>query len=133
MYGITLGDIVFDTPDLWSNMKEAMANRNQTINQPIGNPAPLQPEPTNSQAAANNQSQFGPRNYSFNRGNAHIVSMDNVFYVGGSTPSSNNKGGITDQQLEWLRQDLSHVAKDKLVIFCVYMLFCGGSSDSDVC
>lgn len=46
--------------------------------------------------------------------------MDNVFYVGGSTPSSNYKGGITDQQLEWLRQDLSHVAKDKLVIFCAH-------------
>lgn len=31
VYGITLGDIVFDTPDLWSNMKESMANRNLPI------------------------------------------------------------------------------------------------------
>ena len=57
--------------------------------------------------------------------------MDNVFYVGGSTPSSNYKGGITDQQLEWLRQDLSHVAKDKLVIFCAHMPFRGGTSETD--
>lgn len=97
VYGITLGDIVFDTPDLWSNMKEAMANRNLTIFQTIGNHDHLKTETSDDKAAANFESQFGPRNYSFNRGNAHIVSMDNVFYVGGSTPSSNYKGGITDQ------------------------------------
>ena len=131
MYGITLGDIVFDTPDLWSNMKEAMANRNLTIFQTIGNHDHLKTETSDDKAAANFESQFGPRNYSFNRGNAHIVSMDNVFYVGGSTPSSNYKGGITDQQLEWLRQDLSHVAKDKLVIFCAHMPFRGGTSETD--
>ena len=131
VYGITLGDIVFDTPDLWSNMKEAMANRNLTIFQTIGNHDHLKTETSDDKAAANFESQFGPRNYSFNRGNAHIVSMDNVFYVGGSTPSSNYKGGITDQQLEWLRQDLSHVAKDKLVIFCAHMPFRGGTSETD--
>ena len=37
VYGITLGDIVFDTPDLWSNMKESMANRNLPVFQTIGN------------------------------------------------------------------------------------------------
>ena len=131
VYGITLGDIVFDTPDLWSNMKEAMGNRNLTIFQTIGNHDHLKTETSDDKAAANFESQFGPRNYSFNRGNAHIVSMDNVFYVGGSTPSSNYKGGITDQQLEWLRQDLSHVAKDKLVIFCAHMPFRGGTSETD--
>ncbi|MDR3936788.1 MAG: metallophosphoesterase N-terminal domain-containing protein, partial [Alistipes sp.] len=68
VYGITLGDIVFDTPDLWSNMKEAMANRNLTIFQTIGNHDHLKTETSDDKAAANFESQFGPRNYSFNRG-----------------------------------------------------------------
>lgn len=69
----------------------------------------------------------GPRNYSFNRGDVHIVSMDNVLYEG----KKKYKGGITDRQLEWLRQDLSHVDKDKLVIFCAHIPFRGGTSVTD--
>ena len=85
MYGITLGDIVFDTPDLWSNMKESMANRNLPVFQTIGNHDHLQTETSDDNAAANFETQFGPRNYSFNRGDVHIVSMDNVLYDSGST------------------------------------------------
>ena len=57
----------------------------------------------------------------------HIVSMDNVLYEG----KKKYKGGITDRQLEWLRQDLSHVDKDKLVIFCAHIPFRGGTSVTD--
>lgn len=127
VYGITLGDIVFDTPDLWSNMKESMANRNLPIFQTIGNHDHLQTETSDDNAAANFETQFGPRNYSFNRGDVHIVSMDNVLYEG----KKKYKGGITDKQLEWLRQDLSHVDKDKLVIFCAHIPFRGGTSVTD--
>lgn len=127
VYGITLGDIVFDTPDLWSNMKESMANRNLPVFQTIGNHDHLQTETSDDNAAANFETQFGPRNYSFNRGDVHIVSMDNVLYEG----KKKYKGGITDKQLEWLRQDLSHVDKDKLVIFCAHIPFRGGTSVTD--
>lgn len=127
VYGITLGDIVFDTPDLWSNMKESMANRNLPVFQTIGNHDHLQTETSDDNAAANFETQFGPRNYSFNRGDVHIVSMDNVLYEG----KKKYKGGITDRQLEWLRQDLSHVDKDKLVIFCAHIPFRGGTSVTD--
>ena len=65
VYGITLGDIVFDTPDLWSNMKESMANRNLPVFQTIGNHDHLQTETSDDNAAANFETQFGPRNYSF--------------------------------------------------------------------
>lgn len=50
VYGITLGDIVFDTPDLWSNMKESMANRNLPIFQTIGNHDHLQTETSDDNA-----------------------------------------------------------------------------------
>mgnify|MGYP001517938099 CR=1 FL=1 len=60
VYGITLGDIVFDTPDLWSNMKESMANRNLPVFQTIGNHDHLQTETSDDKAAANFESQFGP-------------------------------------------------------------------------
>jgi len=78
VYGITLGDIVFDTPDLWSNMKESMANRNLPIFQTIGNHDHLQTETSDDNAAANFETQFGPRNYSFNRGD-----LRHDFEIGG--------------------------------------------------
>lgn len=132
VYGITLGDIVFDTPDLWSNMKEAMSGLNLTIFQTIGNHDHLKTEKSDDKAIENFEAQFGPTNYSFNRGNAHIISMDNVIYHGsGSGASTNYNGGITDLQLEWLKQDLSYVDKDKLVILCAHIPFRGGTSVTD--
>lgn len=52
---------------------------------------------------------FGPVNYSFDRGNVHIVAMDNIIF-----PSHKDYSlGFRDDQVEWLRQDLSYVSKDK--------------------
>lgn len=48
---------------------------------------------------------FNPVDYSFNYGSVHFVIMDNIRYYG---PSSYDIG-FTDEQIEWLRQDLSYV------------------------
>ena len=111
VYGITLGDIVFDTPDLWSNMKESMANRNLPIFQTIGNHDHLQTETSDDNAAANFETQFGPRNYSFNRGDVHFIAMDNIIFTG-----TDYTGGFTDEQVAWLEKDLGFVPTDKMVI-----------------
>ena len=63
---------------------------------------------------------FGPINHSWNRSDAHIVCMRDMLW------NSNNKGGdysigFSDEQYEWLKQDLSYVPKDKLVILCVHI------------
>ena len=56
-------------------------------------------------------------NYSFDRGNVHIIAMDNIIF-----PSHKDYSlGFRDDQVEWLRQDLSYVSKDKMVILCVHI------------
>ncbi len=60
---------------------------------------------------------FGPVNYSFNRGNAHIICMDDILF----TRHDFYKHGFRDDQIEWLKQDLSYVPKDKAIIFCVHI------------
>lgn len=62
---------------------------------------------------------YGPRNYSFNRGNAHIVCMDDVLSL--ETGANKYTAGFLPEQVEWLRQDLGFVSKEKLVIFCVHI------------
>lgn len=63
---------------------------------------------------------FGPTDYSWNRGDAHIISMNNVMYEQLNIGKKYH-GELTADQLEWLRQDLSFVPEDKLVIFCCHI------------
>ena len=63
---------------------------------------------------------FGPIDYSWNRGDAHIVSMNNVMFEELNIGKKYH-GEFSATQLEWLRQDLSFVPKDKLVILCCHI------------
>ena len=63
---------------------------------------------------------FGPVNYSWNRGDVHIVSMKNVEYLL-AEKSSKYRPAFSREQYEWLCQDLSQVPDDKMVILCVHI------------
>ncbi|MDX9881070.1 MAG: calcineurin-like phosphoesterase family protein [Prolixibacteraceae bacterium] len=116
-YGITLGDIVFDTPDMMFSMKNLFPNSGVKFFHVIGNHDHYQETTKDLDAIKNYETCFGPTNYSFNRGNAHIIAMDNVIYTGKQTYS----GGFTEDQIKWLKSDLQYVPKDKLVIVCVHI------------
>ena len=77
-------------------------------------------------------STFGPTDYSFDRGKAHIVVMDDVGCYGYTTKKKlpdgytcDYTGGLSDAQLEWLKKDLEMVSdkEDKLVVFCCHIPF----------
>lgn len=86
VYAVTLGDITDNNrKDIWTKMKEAMSNRSVAFFQTIGNHDHL--NELNSSVATtywksieNFQNTFGPQNYSFDRGDVHIVCMDNVLH-----------------------------------------------------
>lgn len=126
VYGVTLGDIVFDTPELWGDMKRSMANRSIPFFQTIGNHDHLETADNEDKSIENYQAHFGPTDYSFNRGNVHIVTMDNVIYSGAQVYS----GGFTDNQWKWLQEDLSHVSKDKMIILNCHIPFRNGGSSN---
>lgn len=126
VYAITLGDIIFDSPALWSAMKSSMAGQAVPFFQTIGNHDHLETAENEEKAVEGFQQQFGPTDYSFNRGDVHIISMDNVIYTG----KQQYTGGFTDNQWKWLQEDLSHVSKEKMVILNTHIPFrAGGSSD----
>ena len=72
---------------------------------------------------------FGPANYSFNRGDAHIVSMFNVCFETFGHPGKYH-GDFTDSQVTWLEKDLAAVPAGKLVILCVHIPFEGAVNKS---
>lgn len=72
---------------------------------------------------------FCPTDYSFNIGKAHIVVMDDIQYTGTQRDGVkiSYSCGITDKQLNWLRQDLDLVQdkEDKVLVFCIHAPFFG--------
>ena len=64
------------------------------------------------------EEMFGPVNYSFNRGDVHIVCMRNMLYDESQDGSFTR--GFTDEQYRWLEQDMALVPKDKMAILCVH-------------
>lgn len=148
-YGVTLGDIVSsgDSSDTSPNMPymrdhmsmdkmsipifQTMGNHDYTYFNPS---SPLEADETSStpniKAQREFESIFGPINHSWNRSDAHIISMRDMQWT-----NYNNGGGykltFSAEQVEWLRQDLSFVPKDKLVILCVHIPIVN-SSDANV-
>ena len=138
-YGVTLGDIVSSGNSRNTNPQMPYMRDHMSVSkigipiyQTMGNhdylyfngSAPLDPDETSStfniKAQRLFEDIFGPINHSWNRSDAHIVSMRDMLW------NTNNDGGdyslgFSDEQYEWLRQDLSYVPKDKLVILCVHI------------
>ena len=133
-YGIVMGDMVGSKPDLMPDMRASLAK--ERTGMPIfacyGNhdhilcdaSHPAFPDARNKDFHIKLQRGFedcfGPVNYSFNRGDVHIISMRNVLNTSNVSVSS-YKTAFTAEQFEWLEQDLALVPKDKMVVFCVHI------------
>lgn len=117
--GMTLGDLVFDNMPLYGPYKESMKNLGMTVFQCIGNHdfdrryADLHRVEYGSSTYGEMRynEYFGPTDYSFNIGDVHVVTMKNIDYRG----KGRYVEALTDEQLEWLRKDLSLVPSDKVV------------------
>lgn len=118
--GMTLGDLVFDNMTLYDEYKTSVKNTGATFFQCIGNhDFDKQYQDLHNMAAGTPvygemvyNRYFGPTDYSFNIGKAHIVTMKNLNYVGGKQYIES----LTGEQLAWLEKDLSYVPEGSLVI-----------------
>ena len=137
-YGITLGDIISNSSgnntELYRpKMRDAMhynriglpvyqvmgnhdANYYDSVNTLEGETK----DERNIKAQRAFESINGPINYSFNRGNVHVIGMKDIVY-NDATSMANYTGGFIDSQYEWLKQDLAVVPKDMTVVLCVHI------------
>jgi hypothetical protein len=118
VHGITVGDIVWDNHELFANYNEAVLQMGIPFFQVLGNhdmDFRLGGDDTSDATFSKN---YGPTYFSFNRGKAHYVILDDVRYLGNEREYD---GYITPVQLEWLKKDLKFVDKDSLLIICVHI------------
>lgn len=69
---------------------------------------------------------MGPNYYSFNKGEVHFVVLDNIEYINegaevGKMGKRNYNNTISQQQLEWLKADLSYVAPETPIVVAMHI------------
>ena len=133
-YGLTLGDLISnssstDTSEERVNVRSLLSRASVgfPVFQVMGNhdntfssaSKPVYADATSStfnlKMQRAHEDIFGPANFSFNRGDVHIIGMRNIIYTSNAGNSS-YEVGFTDEQWEWLKQDLALVPKDKMVV-----------------
>ena len=135
-FAVILGDIMFDNYEQVEYVKTSLKN----------SPVPVFPCFGNHDCSSSVglseldliskfQQHFGPVDYSFNIGKAHVVFMKDMIYEGYDaygTEGNKYAQGILDHQLEWLKKDLAAVEDkdEKLIIMCVHIPLRGTSNNS---
>lgn len=114
-----LGDIVGDDLSLFDDIRDLTAGLNGPARFLPGNHDLDFDAPTEEHKFDTFRSEFGPTYYSYDVGEAHIVVLDSVRYpVGGDSTYS---GGLGEEQLEWLRQDIANTPDDKLIVVATHI------------
>lgn len=126
VYGLSMGDDVQYyggyNADLERQIRESLGESEMRLFSVIGN------HDTDGKALYRQkwEDNWGPTNYSFDRGDEHYVCIDNVLFT--RKKGYYSPGELTEAQMRWLRQDLALASKDKKVILCYHIPFTFGTS-----
>ena len=118
VHGICVGDIVWDNHALFPDYNKAVAQMGIPFFQALGNHDMDYRLGGDDTSDATFKEIYGPTYYSFNRGKAHYVVMDDVRYLGTERAYD---GYITEDQLAWLAKDLQHADKNHLLIINLHI------------
>lgn len=118
-HGIGCGDLVWDKFELFEGYKQAVEATGVTFFNVIGNhDMDIKTARTDEWSAETFQKEFGPTYYSFNRGDIHYVVLDDVFFIG---TAKKYIGYITENQLQWLEQDLKTVKPGSTIVLSLHI------------
>ena len=120
VFGICLGDIVHENMNLYANYTTGLKRLGYPTYNVLGNHDNNPDAADDEAAAAVFESNFGPRNYSFNVGNIHFIVLDNLIMKDKSGRLTGYDQGLTDGIWEWLQADLSFVPKTATVAPCTH-------------
>ena len=131
VFGVSLGDLAEE------NVSEEFDQSIGMIGLPwynvIGNHDHYEVDPaasTNEIADDRFQRRYGPATYSFNYGPVHFIMIDNITAVWDEESSNSTYWAqYTEETLEFIKNDLSLVPKNNLVVLMFHIPFPGGNSE----
>ncbi|NDV96363.1 serine/threonine protein phosphatase [Dysgonomonas sp. 521] len=118
IFGVDCGDIVGDTPSLYPAYIQASSILDFPVYRAIGNHDMDYFGRSHETSTKTFENYFGPVYYSFNKGNAHYIVIDNTFFVG---RDYFYLGYIDEKTYAWIEQDLSYVEKGAPVFIIMHI------------
>ena len=120
VYGIGLGDLVWNTPQYFSTYATTVPDISVPVFSVIGNHDHNENVKNDTDSDREFRDALGPTYYSVNIGDCHLIVLDDILYSGIKN-RNDYSGTLTDAQLEWLRKDLSYVDHDKTLIIGLHI------------
>lgn len=122
-FGVTLGDVVFDDLAVMEPLNATIALIGVPWWNVIGN------HDQNYDVANDRDSDetwtriYGPNYYSFDYGPVHFVALDDVIWGGATNLAGSGQytGGMTETQLDWLKNDLALTSSKQLVVLMMHI------------
>lgn len=118
IFGFDTGDISGDNLNIIPSYLEAVSALDIPIYRAIGNHDMDYWGRSHETSHKTFNSHFGPTYYSFNKGNAHYIVLNNTFYIG---REYFYVGYLDDKTFNWLEKDLSFVSKDSPVFVILHI------------
>jgi len=120
--GVTLGDIVFDDLSVFKPHNQAIALIGIPWYNVLGNHDINLDAPHDAHSDETFESFYGPNYYSFDYGPVHFLALDDVEWQGATeTNRGFYKGGLGEDQMEFIRNDLASVPKEQLVVLMMHI------------
>ncbi|EOZ99070.1 hypothetical protein A33Q_0778 [Indibacter alkaliphilus LW1] len=130
-FGIALGDIVGDDPDLFQPYAKVISKIGVPWYSVMGNHDMNFDAKEDKLSDESFTANFGPATYAFNHGDVHFIVLENILYPD-PREKSQYWGGFREDQLKFIENNLKTVPKDKLIVLFMHIpLFEEGDSFRD--
>lgn len=121
VFGIACGDIMYDNLGLYQEYERGVTVMDMPFFQVVGNHDLDLPSSTDRASTQTFCSRFGPRNYSFDRGEVHYVVLDDVMWHG-----AGYIGYLDDRTVTWLAADLALIEFGRTVVVATHIPLLSG-------
>lgn len=116
LFGVTLGDIVFDDLQIMEPLRDAIGTVGLPWYNVLGNHDMNYDTPGDEFSTETFARVFGPPTYSFEIGKVHFVALDDVIWEG-----DKYHGGLSEKDLAFLRNDIALTPEDYLVVLLMHI------------
>lgn len=124
--GVTLGDIVFDDLSIMKPLNQSIALLGIPWYNVIGNHDINLDAKSRKDVNETFERIYGPSYYSFDHGPVHFLVVDNIEWIhDAKTKKSHYRGGIGEEQLQFIKNDLALVPDDQLVVLMMHVPLIG--------
>lgn len=119
-FGISLGDLVWDDLSLNPHYLSAIQTMNIPWYHVMGNHDMNYDVKADSLSDETFEATYGPANYAFNYGQAHFLILDDIIYPD-PRDGKGYWGGFRQDQIDFIRNDLELVKKDRLIVVALHI------------